>query len=34
MAHPEADAISESLPQTEQVRDFLDLLHQAARLAD
>jgi Ca-activated chloride channel family protein len=26
VAH-EADAISESLPQTEQVRDFLDLLH-------
>ncbi len=30
----EADAISEDLPQTEQVRDFLDLLHEAARLRD
>ena len=30
----EADAISDELPQTEQVRDFLDLLHEAARLGD
>jgi len=30
----EADAIARDLPQTEQVRDFLDLLHQAARLGD
>jgi Ca-activated chloride channel homolog len=31
LAH-EADAVSDDLPQTQQVRDFLDLLHQAARL--
>ena len=30
----EAAAIAHDLPQTEQVHDFLDLLHQAARLGD
>ena len=30
----EADAISDDLPRTEQVHDFLDLLHGAARLGD
>ena len=30
----EADAISGQLPQTDQVHDFLDLLHQATRLSD
>jgi Ca-activated chloride channel family protein len=30
----EADAVSEGLPHTEQVRDLLDLLHGAARLGD